>query len=100
MQRFVSSGAGALLAATLAAAAVAAPAVGAGGHHHPQGGGGGGDQGSGLPYQNARLPVQRRVDDLLSRMNLAEKVGQMTQAERAEVDSPANTPKITNDNLG
>jgi hypothetical protein len=69
MQRFVSSGAGALFAATLAAAAVAAPAVGAGGHHHPRGGGGG--QGSVLPYQNARLPVQRRVDDLLSRMTLA-----------------------------
>ena len=34
-------------------------------------------------YLNARLPVQRRVSDLLGRMTLAEKVGQMTQAERA-----------------
>ncbi|MFE7775403.1 glycoside hydrolase family 3 N-terminal domain-containing protein [Streptomyces sp. NPDC057445] len=36
----------------------------------------------GLPYLDARLPVQKRVADLLSRMTLAEKAGQMTQAER------------------
>ncbi|MGW2563261.1 glycoside hydrolase family 3 protein [Streptomyces sp. NPDC001514] len=36
----------------------------------------------GLPYLNARLPVKKRVADLLSRMTLAEKAGQMTQAER------------------
>ncbi|TXS53744.1 glycosyl hydrolase [Streptomyces sp. uw30] len=36
----------------------------------------------GLPYLNSELPVQRRVADLLSRMSLAEKAGQMTQAER------------------
>ena len=36
----------------------------------------------GLPYQNAKLPVKRRVADLLSRMSPAEKAGQMTQAER------------------
>ncbi|MET7758959.1 glycoside hydrolase family 3 N-terminal domain-containing protein [Streptomyces sp. NPDC005389] len=36
----------------------------------------------GLPYLDARLPVRKRVADLLSRMSLAEKVGQMTQAER------------------
>jgi beta-glucosidase len=41
----------------------------------------------GLPYQNRRLPVAARVRDLLSRMTLAEKVGQMTQAERAAVDT-------------
>ncbi|WBQ06204.1 glycoside hydrolase family 3 N-terminal domain-containing protein [Kribbella sp. CA-293567] len=35
-----------------------------------------------LPYLNAALPVQTRVADLLGRMTLAEKVGQMTQAER------------------
>ncbi|GHE14891.1 glycoside hydrolase family 3 N-terminal domain-containing protein [Streptomyces alanosinicus] len=39
----------------------------------------------GLPYQNAALPVRRRVADLLSRMSLAEKAGQMTQAERGAV---------------
>ncbi|MET9828329.1 glycoside hydrolase family 3 N-terminal domain-containing protein [Streptomyces sp. NPDC006385] len=36
----------------------------------------------GLPYLNSRLPVRRRVADLLSRMSLEEKAGQMTQAER------------------
>jgi beta-glucosidase len=32
-----------------------------------------------LPYQNPSLPVPKRVDDLLSRMTLAEKVGQLAQ---------------------
>ncbi|MCC5480352.1 glycoside hydrolase family 3 protein [Streptomyces barringtoniae] len=39
----------------------------------------------GLPYLNSRLPVQKRVADLLSRMSLQEKAGQMTQAERGAV---------------
>jgi beta-glucosidase len=39
----------------------------------------------GLPYLNAKLPVKKRVADLLSRMSLAEKAGQMTQAERGAV---------------
>ncbi|GGN12965.1 glycoside hydrolase family 3 protein [Streptomyces fuscichromogenes] len=39
----------------------------------------------GLPYLDSRLPVRKRVADLLSRMSLAEKVGQMTQAERGAV---------------
>jgi beta-glucosidase len=30
-----------------------------------------------LPYRNASLPVERRVDDLLARMTLDEKVAQM-----------------------
>jgi beta-glucosidase len=51
-----------------------------------------------LPYENASLPVKRRVADLLSRMTLAEKVGQMTQAERAAVD--ADTTQITSLALG
>src|SRR3954454_20139678 len=55
-------------------------------------------QAASLPYQNASLPVRQRVNDLLSRMTLAEKIGQMTQAERAEIDT--NTSKITTDNLG
>jgi beta-glucosidase len=38
-----------------------------------------------LPYQDAGLPVSQRVADLLSRMTLAEKVGQMTQTERYQV---------------
>jgi beta-glucosidase len=36
----------------------------------------------GLPYLDRRLPVQKRVKDLLARMTLDEKIGQMTQAER------------------
>lgn len=38
------------------------------------------------PYLDARLPVERRVHDLLGRMTLEEKAGQMTQAERGAVD--------------
>jgi beta-glucosidase len=44
---------------------------------------------NGLPYQDRRLSTERRVADLLSRMTLVEKIGQMTQAERAAVfDDP------------
>ncbi|MFF4402614.1 glycoside hydrolase family 3 N-terminal domain-containing protein [Streptomyces sp. NPDC001480] len=39
----------------------------------------------GLPYLNSKLPVRKRVADLVSRMSLAEKTGQMTQAERGAV---------------
>src|SRR4051812_45490283 len=31
------------------------------------------------PYMNANLPIRRRVNDLLGRMTLQEKVGQMDQ---------------------
>jgi len=51
-----------------------------------------------LPYENPSLSVRARVADLLSRMTLSEKVGQMTQAERGSVDTA--TSKITTDNLG
>ena len=51
-----------------------------------------------LPYENPNLPVRQRVADLLSRMTLAEKIGQMTQAERGAVDS--DTTQITTWNLG
>ncbi|MFJ3666598.1 glycoside hydrolase family 3 N-terminal domain-containing protein [Streptomyces sp. NPDC090106] len=44
----------------------------------------------GLPYLNAKLPVKKRVADLLSRMSLAEKAGQMTQAERGAVGTGAD----------
>lgn len=40
-----------------------------------------------LPYQDPSLPTARRVADLLGRMTLAEKVGQMTQAERIDIDA-------------
>jgi beta-glucosidase len=38
-----------------------------------------------LPYHDPSLPVPTRVNDLLSRMSLDEKLGQMTQAERGAV---------------
>lgn len=43
--------------------------------------------GRGAPYKNPRLSTERRVADLLSRMTLEEKVGQMAQAERADVSA-------------
>jgi beta-glucosidase len=36
-----------------------------------------------LPYWDSKRPVAERVADLLGRMSLADKIGQMTQAERA-----------------
>ncbi|MGW7043859.1 glycoside hydrolase family 3 protein [Streptomyces avermitilis] len=36
----------------------------------------------GLPYLDPKLPVKKRVADLVSRLSLEEKAGQMTQAER------------------
>jgi len=42
-------------------------------------------------YRDARRPVRERVRDLMSRMTLEEKIGQMTQAERSAVaDDPGN----------
>jgi beta-glucosidase len=49
-------------------------------------------------YKNSHLPTAQRVDDLLSRMTLAEKIGQMTQAERVDVD--ADPSLITTNGLG
>jgi beta-glucosidase len=51
-----------------------------------------------LPYLNPKLSVDTRVRDLLGRMTLEEKVGQMTQAERGNVD--ADPSLITSLNLG
>jgi len=43
-----------------------------------------------LPYEDPSLPVSQRVSDLLGRMSLADKVGQMTQTERYQVyDDPS-----------
>jgi len=49
-------------------------------------------------YLDARLPVAQRVSDLLGRMTLEEKVGQMTQAERGAID--ADQGQITTLMLG
>ncbi|GHH86733.1 glycoside hydrolase family 3 N-terminal domain-containing protein [Streptomyces capitiformicae] len=42
----------------------------------------------GLPYLNPKLPMRKRVADLLSRMTPEEKAGQMTQAERGALATP------------
>jgi beta-glucosidase len=51
----------------------------------------------GLPYLDSSLTVEQRVSDLLGRMTLAEKVGQMTQAERLALPSSSDIAKY---NLG
>jgi beta-glucosidase len=42
---------------------------------------------AGPTYLNPKAPVGKRVADLLGRMSLADKIGQMTQAERADVEA-------------
>jgi beta-glucosidase len=51
-----------------------------------------------LPYEDPGVPTEQRVADLLGRMTLEEKVGQMTQTERFQVYDDA-TP-ITTYGLG
>ncbi|GAA3228666.1 glycoside hydrolase family 3 protein [Actinocorallia longicatena] len=51
-----------------------------------------------LPYQDPSEPTAARVADLLGRMTLVEKIGQMTQAERAAID--ADPAQIATLNLG
>jgi beta-glucosidase len=48
---------------------------------------------AGEPYLDPSLPVADRVADLLSRMSLDEKIGQMTQAERGSV-TPAQVTQF------
>ncbi|MCX7655541.1 MAG: hypothetical protein N2Z76_03340, partial [Treponemataceae bacterium] len=38
-----------------------------------------------VPYKDARLPIEKRIEDLLARMTLLEKIGQMTQIERGSL---------------
>ncbi|MDQ1657823.1 MAG: beta-glucosidase [Cryptosporangiaceae bacterium] len=47
----------------------------------------------GLPYLDPKLPVATRVADLMSRMSVADKVGQMTQAERNAVGTGSEIVK-------
>ncbi|MEU7906459.1 glycoside hydrolase family 3 N-terminal domain-containing protein [Actinoplanes sp. NPDC049118] len=44
-----------------------------------------------LPYQDPALPVADRVSDLLARMTLDDKIGQMTQAERGSITAAGIT---------
>ncbi len=39
------------------------------------------------PYLNPDLPIEERVEDLLARMTLEEKIGQMTQVEKNSIKS-------------
>jgi beta-glucosidase len=50
-----------------------------------------------LPYQDPTQPVPTRVADLLSRMTLDEKIGQMTQVERSSLTTQSD---IATYNLG
>lgn len=45
-------------------------------------------------YLDSSQPIEARVDDLLSRMTLAEKIGQMTQVEKGSI-SPAEVKLFT-----
>ncbi len=41
----------------------------------------------GFPYQDADLPIDERVEDLLGRMSLDEKIGQMTLVEKNSIST-------------
>ena len=82
-----------VLFATICAGALAVafvPSASADSHH--------GHTYAGPTYLNPRAPISARVADLLSRMTLADKVGQMTQAERSDID--ANPSLIATWRLG
>ncbi len=53
----------------------------------------------GFPYLDASLPISRRVSDLMSRMSLAEKVGQMTQADKSMFTDSSTTSNNSVNNL-
>ena len=50
--------------------------------------------GADAPYKNPKLPVEDRVNDLLGRMTLAEKIGQMTQVEKNSLNSEVMTSQF------
>ncbi|MEV6305972.1 glycoside hydrolase family 3 protein [Actinoplanes sp. NPDC051861] len=57
-----------------------------------------GDSGDRAVYLDASQPLERRLSDLMSRMTLADKIGQMTQAERKAV--AADPGRVTEWRLG
>ena len=53
------------------------------------------------PYQNSELSVEKRVEDLLSRMSLEEKVRQMDMYRGWEFkEDEGFSPQKTNENIG
>ena len=82
----------ALVAGTVGVGAASAPASTAG-TVSSNGAGAAGKSHGKVPYLNPRLSTHKRVKDLLSRMTLAEKIGQMTQAERANA-TPADVTAL------
>lgn len=48
-------------------------------------------------YKNAKAPVQKRVDDLLKRMTLKEKIMQLNQYTEGDNDNPNNIEKSVNE---
>lgn len=51
----------------------------------------------GFPYLDPTLPIPERVEDLLSRMTVEEKVGQMTQPERPRFANASTTSSSSTD---
>jgi beta-glucosidase len=47
-----------------------------------------------LVYKNPEANIEDRVEDLLSRMTLAEKIGQMTQVEKGSIQSADITTRF------
>jgi beta-glucosidase len=45
-------------------------------------------------YRNRELPIDTRVDDLVRRMTLDEKIGQMTQADHGSLKSPSEVDEL------
>jgi beta-glucosidase len=75
-----------MMTATILALTLVPPAVAAAGPDRQHGG---------PVYKDPGRPIKQRVADLLGRMTLAEKVGQMTQAERAWVtDRPGQVTEL------
>ncbi len=53
----------------------------------------------GFPYLDSSLPIAERVDDLLSRMSLFDKVGQMTQTNMNVLNNGTTTNNATYNNV-